>query len=607
MNLLRYCDPRQRFSAAIGWTVFAIILLAALAGANLAARKAEHLARADAELLLNQFAAQIYHGLAMSLETRQSILQATAIQIATTQDRGIDALRHHIEAVQAQFPEFVWLGVTDEQGNVIAATGGWLQNENVADQSWFQEGRQGAFIGDARKISLLKGLTPLPAALVDSKGFMAAVPIKQPTGYPIGVLGARLSWDWLAHQQKRLLGGLDAQRPLDLVLMTADNLLLMRPESWSDRTTLAKEYDLSESGAYILGRHHAYVRQSALLGWTVILRQDASTALARARTTHRGVFLIVLLAGLASAVTAVFATRALTQRLTALADQAQAVRQGTRENVAIPAGVDEISHIGATLAGLVNYLQQERQALALLNMELDARVMERTARIERMEREARHAAITRERLRLARALHDTLAHSLMALLTQIRLIRKLRDRLGPVERDEELARAEAAAASGLKEARAAISQMRHNDVGDAGLGAALQELLDRFKQRCSVAAMLETDIQAAGLADERTETVFRIVEEALHNVERHANATTVKVRLQWIESPAITSTPWDSHQPARVRVEVVDDGVGFDPAAPSPGHYGLQGIREQAELMGARCAVESQPNAGTRVILEFAV
>ena len=121
VSILQRFDPRLRLAAAIGWSGFAIILLAALVGANLAAKKAEHRARADAERLLTQFATQIRHALDMGLETRRSILQATAAQIAASGDRGTDALRHHIETVQAQFPEFTWLGVADEHGRVVRA------------------------------------------------------------------------------------------------------------------------------------------------------------------------------------------------------------------------------------------------------------------------------------------------------------------------------------------------------------------------------------------------------------------------------------------------------------------------------------------------------
>ena len=138
------------------------------------------------------------------------------------------------------------------------------------------------------------------------------------------------------------------------------------------------------------------------------------------------------------------------------------------------------------------------------------------------------------------------------------------------------------ASSGLIEARASITQMRHNSVRDVGLGAALQELVSQFGERTSIAATWRADPQVAALADERSETVFQIVEEALHNVEHHAQATRVQVSLRWaVPTDGLTGT---------VQVETADDGAGFDPALASPGHYGLIGMREQAFQLRCRHA-----------------
>ena len=111
-----------------------------------------------------------------------------------------------------------------------------------------------------------------------------------------------------------------------------------------------------------------------------------------------------------------------------------------------------------------------------------------------------------------------------------------------------------------------------------------------------IAVALESDESVAKSTDERAETVFRIIEEALRNVERHAGAQTVRVGLR--------STP-DAADRTQVNIQVADDGVGFDTALPRPGHYGLRGIQEQAALIGARLGVFSEPGKGTQVVLAF--
>ncbi len=585
----RQLDPRLHIAAAIGWAVFGVVTLAAFVAASLASNQAERRARADTEGLLAEFATQVRDALSMSLETRRSMLQATAAQIASSTDRDPATLGRTLLAVQSQFPELTWLGVADAAGHVVADTQSPTLHNNVSALPWFRQGSKAPYVGDLRAAPETDEPTPgrdgQGARLID-----AAAPLRDG-----GALGASLSWTWVEQQIMRMQQALNKNRQVELLLVARSGTVLVGPQHWNGRS-LAGDTDASENGDYVIGSR-AYLRlaDGLGLGWTAIVRQRADLALAPARTTGRTVFLIVFVAGLLAAAMAALATRLLTRRLTRLAADAEAVRIGDRRSLAAPAGRDEVSRIGATLSQVVDHLQSEKQALRNLNIDLDRRVAERTLRIEHMAEEARHAAVTRERLRIARDLHDTLAHSLMALLTQIRLVRKLCGRMDASELDEELGRAEDVAATGLSESRAAIAQMRDNGVRDTGLGAAVQDLTRRFSARTGVAVALEADEAVAKSMDERAETVFRIIEEALRNVERHAGAQAVHVGLR--------CTPGGGQ--TKVNIEVTDDGVGFDPAVSRPGHYGLRGIHEQAALIGAKLGVLSQPGKGTQITLEF--
>jgi signal transduction histidine kinase len=154
---------------------------------------------------------------------------------------------------------------------------------------------------------------------------------------------------------------------------------------------------------------------------------------------------------------------------------------------------------------------------------------------------------------------------------------------------EELARAEEAAHQGLKEARAAITQMRFNPVRDAGLGAALDDLVKMFVERTGIPVNYTSDAPARTFADERAETLFRIAEEAMRNVELHARATRVTIALR---------APGGDHG---LTLTIANDGVGFDTEASHPGHYGLAGLREQARLIGAVLTIHSAPQQGTTI------
>jgi len=232
----------------------------------------------------------------------------------------------------------------------------------------------------------------------------------------------------------------------------------------------------------------------------------------------------------------------------------------------------------------INELKMQAQQLAMAQ--------------DQMATEQRRNAVTQERLRLARDMHDTLAHSLMALLTQIRVVRKLRNKLPEEELESELERLESVAVSGISEARAAITQMRHNDVSEIGLAGAIKSLSDRFSEQSGINSEIRIDTRVPPLDRQNAETLFRITEEALHNVERHSAADRVSIRI----SPLQQSGNDDS---TAYRLSIADNGAGFDLSHRQPGHYGLRGMEEQTALIGGEFSVKSKPGHGTIVSVDF--
>lgn len=592
MTPLQRLNPRLHIAAAIGWAVFLVVTLAGLMAANLAAAQAERRARADAEALLAEFATQVRDALSMNLETRRSVLQAAAAQIAVASEHGLPDVAQKLEAVRGQFPEFLWLGTIDAAGRIDLGTEGLFVGEPLAGAAVFEQGRRRPYVSDAQVPWPVCDGAPGGTDGRAARLLNIAVPRLAAGSAGGGAVAGCLSWAWVERVLARMQEAFNKRRQVELILTGRDGRVLVGPPSWQGRRVMATS-ELGEGGAYVVGTRTELRLADVLgLGWTAVVRQRADMALAPVHTLRRTVFLIVFLAALLSAAAAMMVTRLLTRRLSLLAADAEAVRRGDHRALQPPPGADEVSRIGVTLAQLVDHLQSEKQALQTLNAELDQRVADRTRRIERLADESRQAAVTRERLRIARDLHDTLAHSLMALLTQIRLVRKLRHRMDEEELDAELDRAEGVAATGLADTRAAITQMRDSGVQDTGLGPALQALARRVGQRSGVVVDFTADDQPGSWAGERAETAYRIVEEALRNVERHAQAQRVTIGLH--ATGASDST---------VRLEVADDGIGFDPDLPAPGHYGLRGMREQAALIDAALQIDSRPGAGTRIVL----
>jgi len=595
-RLLRRLNPRRHLAAAIGWSVLLLIAGAALIAASVAAGRAEQRVREDTERLLGQFARQVQQQLAAELQSRAAILAATAAQIDADGQRDPAAWQRRLEAVRADLPGYAWLGAADSLGRIVAATDGKDRGRDVAAQPWFREGLAGRYAAQhtARVDGRPDDEVELSVALRDAQGRVD------------GVLGARLDWHWIRNLQATLLSGLGSDLPVQLWLARADGRLVIGPPGVLGQS-LDELGDVGEGGRWLVGRAGAPQPVPASPGspgsaaytpsaWQVIVRENAAHALAAGRSTYRDVAIPVLVAGLLAGIAAALVAHGFTRRLERLADATQHLQHDPAAILVAPAGRDEVARIGATLADTVRQLQAERTRLQAVNAALDQRVAQRTARISRMAEEARHAAVSRERLRLARDLHDTLAHSLMALLAQLRLIRKVQHTLSDAALDAELVSAQTVASEGLNDARDAIAQLRDHGVRDGGLGPALHELAARAERHSGLAVTLDLDDTLSPLAGERAEAAFRICEEALRNVQRHARARAVHITLQ----PA---PPAEGEQGCVLCVE--DDGIGFDAAQRPPGHYGLAGMAEQATLMEGDLDIDSRPGAGTRLTLRF--
>jgi len=207
-------------------------------------------------------------------------------------------------------------------------------------------------------------------------------------------------------------------------------------------------------------------------------------------------------------------------------------------------------------------------------------------RLRRHAATVEQLAVSRERNRLARDLHDTLAHSLAALSVQLEALRTLLAH-DPAAAQDALNGATTLARNGLEESRQAIQALRTDPLKTLGLVGALRSTLQAFQARSGVQADLSVAGQEPDLTDEEAQALFRIADEALTNVERHAAAQQVTVRLAFGND--------------RIDLVVRDDGVGFDPDAVDPDRYGLTGIRERAAMIGARLRVHSRPGGGTRI------
>lgn len=197
-------------------------------------------------------------------------------------------------------------------------------------------------------------------------------------------------------------------------------------------------------------------------------------------------------------------------------------------------------------------------------------------------------AASQERIRLARELHDTLAHSLSGVAIQLEAAEALWE-LNPNEARRIMGQALYTTQNGLTEVRRALQALRAGPLEDRGLALAVADLARAAAARARLRLDLDVQTQIACLAAPVEHCVYRVAQESLANVVRHANATLLRVSL---------------HQElAGLILIIADNGRGFELATVSDIHYGLQGLRERAAIVGATLQIASVPQHGTTVQL----
>ncbi len=207
----------------------------------------------------------------------------------------------------------------------------------------------------------------------------------------------------------------------------------------------------------------------------------------------------------------------------------------------------------------------------------------------RLYEQAQGKAALEERHRLARELHDSVSQALFGIGLGARTARTLLDSdpgkaVAPIEYVLSLAEA------GLTEMRALIFELRPEALEQEGLVAALEKQVATLRTRHGLEVIAEFE-HSAGAANSVEEAVYRIAQEALNNITKHAQASKVHVRL--------------GRERGRIVLSVADNGTGFDPSALYSGHLGLKSMRERAERLGGSLQIESAPGTGSR--LEMAI
>lgn len=251
---------------------------------------------------------------------------------------------------------------------------------------------------------------------------------------------------------------------------------------------------------------------------------------------------------------------------------------------------------GDIIGMALDVTEQRAAEAALLNAkeQLEERVRQRTDDLARKNRELRQrqrflertlAVQERDRKLVAYEIHDTILQEVIGALMYVDTLFESDDPNLDV-RKQKLLKVRQLLRRCIDEARQMISGLRPPIIDEQGVTGAVDYLVSEINSR-GMSVRFQHEMAAGRLGADLEATIFRIVQEALANVERHSNSKRARVSV---------------HQRGdRILVAVCDDGIGFDPTAIHEGHFGLEGICERAKLLGGEAHIKSRPGEGTEI------
>ena len=235
--------------------------------------------------------------------------------------------------------------------------------------------------------------------------------------------------------------------------------------------------------------------------------------------------------------------------------------------------------IGYVISRLIAAQRQQRESLRQANKQL----AQFAVTLEQL-------AISRERNRMARDLHDTLAHTLSAVAIQLEAVTSIWDTSPDLAR-QRIDKIQQVTRDGLQETRKALTALRSSPLDDLGLTMALQAAAEKAAERAGFRLHVNIPAALTEIPAETELNIYRVAEEALNNAVKHAEARDLWLTL--------------TQHKQQIELQIRDNGVGFDTEQTPPnGHYGLVGMQERAALCGGVLLIHSEPLAGTQINLQ---
>ncbi len=551
----------------------------------------------DTEFAVSDVVAQ---GLVVVISDNEMVL-ANLAQTARVQALTAATSQDALNETHTARPGLIGLFLLDSATHVVSSAGGidpaliMAQLQAVADRVL-----SSSEPGVSDKITVTDGNVQIVAVMVP----VLPNPSGSTAGKPLGVLGSFISIDRLTSTFKPAAGFASGETTITIV---ADGQIIADSSTTESglRSFLSNDLATGLAQSALNGKRvrtvytdahgDERVAVAAPLGltgvnWGVIVSSPSPFTYGPNRNLiERGLIALGLAVLLTLALAVIFGE--MTARpLRQLTAQAAAVSHGEGSQRLQPVGRGEVAALSDAFRYMADELTTQVKGKEAAREEVAAqaeRLRELLRRTVRLQED--------ERRRIAADIHDAVAPLITGALYQTRAIRLTAANEGVSDdgashADEELTSVSELLEQSMSELHDVIFALRPPDLDDLGVVAAVERYVKQISR-----TGLPTDLEVVGepkrLSPEARLGVYRIVQEALHNAQRHAHADEALVKMEWLDD--------------RLRLTVRDNGSGFDPdQSYQPTSLGLLSMRERATAIGGTLEVASRPGAGTAIILE---
>jgi diguanylate cyclase len=317
--------------------------------------------------------------------------------------------RASLERLQQSYSYYSWIGLTDINGTVQAATGGLLVGQSVAQRPWFQEAKKGVYVGDLHEAKLLAALIPSPSNQSGPIRFIDfAVQVENAQGQPRGVLGVHAHWGW-SEDLLNLITPQDAsEEHVEFFIVNGNNEVIFPDVPRQNRSLSVPVVNEGDAAHYASwGSQERYLTSAVAvnspdstipLNWKVLVRQPEDKVLAHARGLQRAILAVFGVGLVLFLILAWLLSRQLGRPIQQLTHIAQAIAEGKSAKFDLTLHTAEMRSLNQALQEMATRLLRNQHELEAAARELENKVEKRTQELAeantKLAAQARNDALT---------------------------------------------------------------------------------------------------------------------------------------------------------------------------------------------------------------------